>query len=278
MVAAYDIVGITYAHVGADAAGTASGLMSTHNTTYNHANIANGQTAYGWGNHAIAGYLTAETDPTIYAWAKAAAKPSYTFSEIGFKPTTLAGYGITDAAALTHNHSGVYEPVISKSNGYLTWTGTTWSFISATYLTGNGFVSNDLGANVGGYIQINTTNWGDKAWVSSQGYLTSLSSLDPSKVTQTISYRFVTDAQISVWDSKENILTFNSPLSKIGNVISLPAATSLVSGYLSSTDWSTFNSKSNAAFTGGGAPSAASGYVILTISGTSYRLLYTNTP
>lgn len=34
---------------------------------------------------------------TIYSWALASAKPSYTFSEIGSKPTTIAGYGITDA-------------------------------------------------------------------------------------------------------------------------------------------------------------------------------------
>ena len=33
----------------------------------------------------------------VYAWAKAATKPSYTFAEIGSKPTTLSGYGITDA-------------------------------------------------------------------------------------------------------------------------------------------------------------------------------------
>jgi len=34
----------------------------------------------------------------VYAWAKASTKPSYSFSEIGSKPTTIAGYGITDAA------------------------------------------------------------------------------------------------------------------------------------------------------------------------------------
>ena len=43
-----------------DLIGTASGLISTHNSTFNHSNIANGQTAYGWGNHALAGYLTSQ--------------------------------------------------------------------------------------------------------------------------------------------------------------------------------------------------------------------------
>lgn len=31
------------------------------------------------------------------SWSQASSKPSYTFSEIGSKPTTLSGYGITDA-------------------------------------------------------------------------------------------------------------------------------------------------------------------------------------
>lgn len=38
-----------------------------------------------------------ETDPTVPSWAKASSKPSYTFSEIGTTPTTISGYGITDA-------------------------------------------------------------------------------------------------------------------------------------------------------------------------------------
>jgi hypothetical protein len=41
--------------------------------------------------------LQNETDPTVPAWAKGTSKPSYNFSEVGNKPTTLAGYGITDA-------------------------------------------------------------------------------------------------------------------------------------------------------------------------------------
>ena len=36
-------------------------------------------------------------DPTVPSWAKESTKPSYDFSEIGSKPTTISGYGITDA-------------------------------------------------------------------------------------------------------------------------------------------------------------------------------------
>lgn len=43
----------------------------------------------------ITGYT--ETDPTVPSWAKASSKPSYNFSEIGSTPTSISGYGITDA-------------------------------------------------------------------------------------------------------------------------------------------------------------------------------------
>lgn len=40
-------------------------------------------------------YLTAEADPTVPAWAKAAAKPAYAWSEISNRPTTWAWEAIT---------------------------------------------------------------------------------------------------------------------------------------------------------------------------------------
>jgi hypothetical protein len=59
-------------------------------------NSANWNTAYSWGNHA-----------GLYrpvAWVP-------TFAQITSKPTTLSGYGITDAALSTHNHSTLYRPI-----------------------------------------------------------------------------------------------------------------------------------------------------------------------
>jgi hypothetical protein len=47
-------------------------------------------------------------------------------------------------------------------------------------------------------------------------------------------------------------LTFSSPLSRTTNTISIPAATSSVNGYLTSTDWSTFNNKQTALTAGAG--------------------------
>jgi hypothetical protein len=76
-------------------------------------NSANWNTAYGWGNHASAGYLTSytETDPLVFAWAKSATKPTYTYSEVGA------------------------EPAISKSTGFLKWNGSAWTWDNSTYVS-----------------------------------------------------------------------------------------------------------------------------------------------
>ena len=50
------------------------------------AGSANWNTAYGWGNHASAGYLTSV--------------PAQSFASLTGKPTTIAGYGITDSLQL----------------------------------------------------------------------------------------------------------------------------------------------------------------------------------
>ena len=68
--------------------GLAGGTITTSGTialsTETQTNIGYGVTAYGWGNHANAGYLT-----------------SVSFSDLTSHPTTLSGYGITDAYTKT---------------------------------------------------------------------------------------------------------------------------------------------------------------------------------
>lgn len=45
----------------------------------------------------ITDFPTSMPASDVYAWAKESVKPTYVWSEIGNKPTTLSGYGITDA-------------------------------------------------------------------------------------------------------------------------------------------------------------------------------------
>ena len=75
------------------------------------------------------------------------------------------------------------------------------------------------------------------------GNVPNVDATNPANITQSSSYRFVTDTEKSTWNGKENVLTFSSPLSRATNTISIPAATSSVNGYLSSADWTTFNGK-----------------------------------
>ena len=59
------------------------------------------------------------------------------------KPTTLSGYGITDAASATHTHSGTYQPLdadltaiaaLAGTSGFLKKTAAnTWTLDTSTY-------------------------------------------------------------------------------------------------------------------------------------------------
>ncbi|MBU1728174.1 hypothetical protein KKA39_02640, partial [Patescibacteria group bacterium] len=52
---------------------------------------------------------------------------------------------------------------------------------------------------------------------------------------------YITSA--TIWNAKENALSFNAPFSRVGNTISLAQADGSTDGYLSQADWNTFNSK-----------------------------------
>jgi hypothetical protein len=53
----------------------------------------------------------------------------------------------------------------------------------------------------------------------------------------------ITAENIASWNAKESALSVEAPLTRTGNVLSLPIATASQSGALSATDWTAFNSK-----------------------------------
>lgn len=93
-------------------------------------NSTNWNSAYSWGNHATSGYLK-----TI---------PAQTFASLTDKPTTLSGYGITNAYPLTGNPSGFLTtaaPVSGSANYIQNQTASTQTAgmkISGT-ITASGF-------------------------------------------------------------------------------------------------------------------------------------------
>ena len=104
----------------------------------------------------------------VYSWAKAATKPSYAFSEIGSKPDTLSGYGITDAK-FSSAGSGVTDKVRitlgNTSNDVLTQHQSLAAYLtsvdaSSTYQTKLNATTNKLDPT---YIATNSTHrwWTD---------------------------------------------------------------------------------------------------------------------
>lgn len=70
----------------------------------------------------------------------------------------------------------------------------------------------------------------------------------------------------------EQPLTFSSPLVRSTNTISIPAATGSVNGYLTSTDWTTFNNKLSAAITSLNGLTAATQTFATGSSGTDFNI------
>ena len=58
------------------------------------------------------------------------------FAQITSKPTTLSGYGITDAATATHNHNTLYKPL----SWFPTWNEITSKPVFATVATTGSYV------------------------------------------------------------------------------------------------------------------------------------------
>jgi len=93
-------------------------------------------------------------------------------------------------------------------------------------------------------------------------------------VTFAAGYSIPTDASQTTWDTAytNRITSATSPLSITSNVISISQATTSTNGYLSSTDWNTFNGKGSGTVTSVGLSSATSGVTIgsspVTTSGT----------
>ena len=103
------------------------------------ANLGQFITAYGWGNHASAGYLTSV--------------PAQSFASLSGKPTTIAGYGITDA------FDGAF--------GSLTGKPTTIAGYGITNLNASIDAHLNQSNPTSGYVL--SWNGSDYAWVANSG-------------------------------------------------------------------------------------------------------------
>jgi hypothetical protein len=108
-------------------------------------------TAYGWGNHALAGYFLASNfdssgDARWVQLSGSYTNPSWIvsipWSKITSTPTTLAGYGITDAQAALLG-TGIVKSVAGTIS-YVTDNSTNWNTAYDRSLTSIGFSGGTL--------------------------------------------------------------------------------------------------------------------------------------
>lgn len=98
-------------------------------------------TAYGWGNHSGLYQLLDADLTSIAGLAGTTGLLRKTAANTWSLDTATYLTGITKAqveAVLTgtitsHNHTGVYEPLITKTTGYAKYNGSAWSFVNETY-------------------------------------------------------------------------------------------------------------------------------------------------
>lgn len=151
-----------------------------------------------------AGFITGytETDPTIYAWAKAATKPSYSYGEITGTPTTWAWGSITGIPS-------TFAPS-AHSHGNADITDLAWAKITGApaFITGinSGMVTTALG-----YTPYNSTN--------PSGYITSSSLSGYLPLTAGIGQSLTGDLYLSGSSGASRYLILNESAAYTGNFI-----------------------------------------------------------
>lgn len=109
--ATINLTDTTYSSLSAVSGGTDKSLVTTgEKYTWNNKQAAisdlatirsNAATAYGWGDHSKAGYITGITKDMVESvLIGTITSHTHTFGSLISKPTTLSGYGITDASRI----------------------------------------------------------------------------------------------------------------------------------------------------------------------------------
>jgi hypothetical protein len=224
-------------------------------------NIGSWNTAYSWGNHATAGYLTSytETDPifTVHpaSWITAGNIGNWNSAYSWGNHATagyLTSYTETDPIFTAHPASGITTGSIVHWNTAYSWG----NHATAGYLTSYTETDPIFTAHPASWITAgNIGNWNSAySWGNhaTAGYLRSYTETDP--VFSAHPANGITTGNIGNWNTAyTNRITGangTSPLnlSIYGNQLSgsINTANSSTSGYLTSTDWNTFNNKQNA--------------------------------
>ena len=173
--------------------------------------------------------------PSVSSWALASSKPSYTFSELTTTPTTLQGYGITDAYTKTEvdglvsgvlHYKGTKATVsalpssgnttgdvwhVTADSGEYAWDGSTWQELGST-------------VDLSGYVPTSTTVNG-KALTGN----ISLTASDVGALSTSTTY-------VSSFNGNTGAITYTAPVTSVNGQtgavsLTIPDAISINKGY-----------------------------------------------
>jgi hypothetical protein len=185
---------------------------------------------------------------------------------VGDTDGTVTSIGITAPAAFTVTNS----PVTTSGVIDIAANGT-----SAQYIKGDGTLGT-LPTPTGGTVTnvsaltLNTSGTDLSSTVANPTTTPVITLSVPT--ASAVNRGVLSPADWTTFNSKQNALTFNSPLSNVSNTVSISQANGTTNGYLSSTDWTTFNSKQNTITLTTTGSSGASTFISNTINVPNYTL------
>ena len=213
-------------------------------------------------------FITEETDPTVPAWVKLITESDIDNWDESYtdRINSLTTIGSSGTATLINNILNIpnYGSALSA---YVPYTGATGDVNLGVYtLNANSIniIGPGIGGNGGGYLglkQSASVIYGGGGYTSLNGedkiYLTMYFSQDLTGTNYKLAkfnvsaltnntpriYSLPNASGTLALTSDITNLTFSAPLVNTAGVVSIPAATSSVNGYLSSADWTTFNNK-----------------------------------
>ena len=158
--ATINLTDTTYSSLSAVSGGADKSLVTTgEKYTWNSKQAAisdlatirsNAATAYGWGDHSKAGYITGITKAMVETVLTGnVMSHTHTFASLALKPTTLSGYGITDASRIFR-----YTIPASGNKG-----------VRITFTSGEPVKITVSGANQGAQLVLVGTGYGDGGFV-----------------------------------------------------------------------------------------------------------------
>lgn len=230
--ATINLTDTTYSSLSAVSGGTDKSLVTTgEKYTWNSKQAAisdlatirsNATTAYGWGDHSKAGYLTGITKAMVESVLTGnITSHTHTFASLISKPTTLLGYGITDASRIFR-----YTIPASGNKG-----------VRITFTSAEPVKITVSGANQGAQLVLVGTGYGDGGFVRnnftevvpSNGQYTWCVSNDSARSVEIFSTRTTAD-----------IVTVESPSSVTFTAISALSTDAVSRHLLTSANYSSY--------------------------------------